>query len=117
MRAVLATIAESGMLMAQSTAYLVPAAGILALVICRWPQHFGRLGTPSFRRGISAGMLAVWVFALVLLGMFYWLATNHDSGYEFPLLGLMPYMSPSLLTALVVLLVHRRMAKRERGHE
>ncbi|HEY9273798.1 hypothetical protein [Achromobacter sp.] len=117
MRAVLAASAEFGMLMAQSTAYLVPAAGILALILCRWPQRFGKLGTRTFRRGIAVGMLAVWVFALVLLGMFYWLATNHDSGYEFPLLGLMPYMSPSLLTALIVLLVHRRISKRESGHE
>lgn len=110
------TLAEFGVLIVRSSCYVLPLACLLAVMIHLQPQCFGKLGTLTFRRWISGGMAAIWVFALSLFFLLYWVAAHYDNAYGYAMLGLMSYMSPSLIMSLVALLVHWRVARRDRDH-
>lgn len=109
-------LAEFGVLMVRSSCYVLPLACVLAVIIHLWPQCFGKLGALASRRRISGGMAAIWLFALSLLFLLYWVASRYDNGYGYAMLGLMTYMSPSLIMSLVALLVHWGLARRDREH-
>lgn len=109
-------LAELGILIAWSSCHVLPLACVLAVIINLWPQRFGKLGTVASRRWISGGMAAIWVFALSLLLLLYWVASRYDNGYGYAMPGLMTYMIPSLIISLVALLIHWRLARRDREY-
>ncbi|MDR7946855.1 hypothetical protein [Achromobacter aegrifaciens] len=116
LREILMALAELGILIAWSSCHVLPLACVLAVIIHLWPQRFGKLGTLASMRWVSGGMAAIWVCALSLLLLLYWVASRYDNGYGYAMLGLMTYMSPSLIMSLVALLVHWRLARRDREH-